>query len=50
MEFGYSLKHIFTEKFNMVLPYGRSNEGPNEISNSDMSKNDDIIALMIKIC
>ena len=40
----------FYSKIQYGRPYERSNEGPNEISNSDMNKNGDIIALMIKIC
>ena len=49
MEFGYILKHIFVVKFNME-DHMKDRMKENEISNSDLSKNGDIIALMIKIC
>ena len=40
----------FYSKIQYGIPYEGLNEGPNEISNSNLSKKGDIIALTIKIC
>ena len=39
----------FYSKIQYGRPYEGSNEGPNEISNSDMSKYGNIITFMLKI-
>ena len=43
------LEAYFYSKIQYERPYEGSNEGPNKISNNDMSKYDNIITLMIKI-
>ena len=50
LQLEHKLEAYFYSKIQYGRPYEGSNEGPNELSNSDLNKNGDIIGLMIKIC